>query len=852
MAKEISLYVAPVLPDRIKRLSEIAYNFWFSWNPDALLLFSSIDRELWRRVGHNPVKFLKEVSQHKLEKASRDRTYLLQYNKVMAAFDHYMSETNTWYANKFGDRGKDELIAYFSAEYGIHESLPIYSGGLGVLSGDHSKAASDLGLPFVAVGLLYRHGYFTQKIDAYGNQIAEYIDNKFEELPITRVLDKKGEPLTITVDVTGRNVYVNVWEVKVGRVKIYLLDTDTTLNNENDRLITYQLYGGNLEMRICQEIVLGMGGVRALQSMGMKPTVWHMNEGHSVFMGLERIRMLVKEYNINFYEALEIVRANTIFTTHTSVPAGHDVFPLEMKDYYFRNYWEEVGLSRDEFMKLGVDERTWENGTRIFNLTRLAFRLAHYTNGVSALHGKITSKLWEQLWPNIPPEENPIIYITNGIHSFSWIASPMADLFDQYLGQEWRSNISKPEFWNKVDEIPDDIYWGVRQDMKRRMIQVIRNNLRAQLIRNKASTTDIREVEQVLDPEILTIGFARRFATYKRANLIFKDIARLERLVNHPERPIQIIFAGKAHPADYPAQDILREIYNISRRPEFRKRIVLLEGYDINIARCLISGVDVWLNTPRRPYEASGTSGQKVAINGGINLSILDGWWSEGFDGNNGWAIGDEREYNDEAKQDLDDSNSLYSILEEEIIPLYYQRGEKGYSPEWVKKSKESLRSIAPVFNTDRMVREYTQECYIKAADSGRRRMANNQAVAKELAAWRKKIVNNWDKIELSMHESMYHSEILYGDSKIIEVVVYLAELSPDDVNVELYVKCVNKDAPEIVTMKPVETLQDGRYLYHGKYCPADSGRYSISVRIIPFHKEMLHKHEMGLCKWLR
>lgn len=847
MPQTIELHVQPVIPKEIERLKEIAYNFWFSWNPEALWLFSSLDRPLWREVRHNPVEFLRKVSQHKLEKASRDRTYLLEYNKVMASFDHYMLQQKTWYAHRFGDREKNELIAYFAAEYGIHESLAIYSGGLGVLSADHCKAASDLGLPFVAVGLLYRHGYFTQKIDSYGNQIAEYIDNEFDKIPIRRVLDKEGKPLMVAVDVTGRDVYVNVWEARIGRISLYLLDTDIELNNEKDRLITYHLYGGTLETRISQEIILGMGGVRVLQALGMNPTVWHINEGHAVLMGFERIRNLVKEQGLNFYEALEVFRATTVFTTHTPVPAGHDVFPLEMKEYYFKHYWEEVGLSRDEFMALGLDE-----GDRagLFNMTRLAFKLANYTNGVSVLHAKITSKMWERLWPGIPVDENPIFHITNGIHTFSWIASPMADLFDQYLGQEWRSNLSKPEFWQKVDAIPDDIYWGVRKELKRRMIEVVRANLKRQRIRNKASTTEIRETETILDPKILTIGFARRFATYKRANLLFRDIERLKRIVNNPERPVQIVFAGKAHPADHPAQDIIRQIYNISQQSEFRKRIVLLENYNIDIARCLVSGVDVWLNTPRRPYEASGTSGQKVAINGGLNFSILDGWWAEAAQDNNGWVIGDDREYDDEARQDMYDSESLYSLLEEEIIPLYYQKEEKGYSSGWVERSKESLRTIAPVYNTDRMVREYTRKCYIKASDSGRNRIANNYAIARELALWKKKISANWPKVKLSMAETCCQ-DFCFGEEKAIKILANLSNLQPEDVTIELYIKKNAEEEPLLIPLEYIKEQAKGKYLYQGIFSPPDSGRYMISVRAIPYHPELLHKHETGLCKWL-
>lgn len=845
MAKGMELYVQPFLPKRIRRLKDIAYNFWFSWNPDAVELFSSLDHPLWRRVRHNPVEFLREVSQHKLDEASKDqRSYLVQYNKVLAAFDHYMAEQQIrWYAHHFGNHRRDELITYFCAEYGVHESLPIYSGGLGVLAGDHCKSAGDLGLPFVAVGLLYRHGYFTQKIDAQGNQIAEYIDNDFDLIPVQRVIDKEGRPLIISIDVAGQDVYVNVWKVNIGRVSLYLLDTDTELNKEKDRLITYQLYVGDRQMRLSQEIILGMGGVRALKAMEMNPAVWHVNEGHPILVGLERIRSMVKEEGLSFYEALEVVRATTVFTTHTPVLAGHDTFSLELIDQYFKLYWQEVGLSRNEFISLGLEN------TNGFNLTRLAFKLTNFVNAVSAVHCETTSKQWEHLWSGVPLEENPIIYITDGIHAFSWIAPPMADLFDRYLGPEWHSELPEVKFWKKVDEIPDDIYWGIRQDIKRRMIGVVRANLKRQRVRNGLSLAEIREAEDIFDPEILTIGFARRFATYKRADLIFKDLIRLGRIVNHLEHPVQIIFAGKAHPADRPAQDIIRKIHTISQRPEFRRRIVLLEDYDINLARSIVFGVDLWLNVPRRPLEACGTSGQKVAVNGGINLSVLDGWWAEGYQRGNGWTVGDIRDYKDEAVQDADDSDSLYSLLEEEIIPLYYQRGEKGYSPGWVKQSKESIKTIVPIYNTDRMVREYTHKCYRPAIEAGQKRKRDNYVLARELAAWKRKVIENWPQVKLSMVEG-FSPQMNFREKRKIEIFASLSKLRPKDVTVELYIKKAEEDAV-IIPLKCIREESDGRYLYEVDFRPEDSGHYTISVRVIPRHSELLHKHELGLCSWL-
>ncbi|MDH4229701.1 MAG: alpha-glucan family phosphorylase [Nitrospirota bacterium] len=846
--------VRPSLPERIGRLEELSRNLWFSWNADARSLFFRLDRQLWRRVGHNPILFLRCISQKKLTAAARDRTYLEHYNRVIAAYDVYASDQHTWYSRECGDESRGP-IAYFSAEFGIHESLPIFSGGLGVLAGDHLKSASDMGLPLVAVGLLYRKGYFVQHIDSAGRQHDVYEDHDFGEMPVREVSDADGRPLVVDVAMAHRTVHVKVWEARVGRNPLYLLDADISENTFPDRLITHQLYGGDMEMRICQEIVLGMGGVLALQAMGIQPAVWHMNEGHSVFLGLERIRKLVKQEGMKFYEALEAVRATTVFTTHTPVAAGHDAFPLDLKDKYFKTYWEDMGLSRQEFMALGLSSAA-TGQHQVFSLTVLALNISGWCNGVSRLHGKVSSEMWEEMWPGTPPEDNPITYVTNGVHGMSWLAPEMMDLFDQHLGEEWRANLTNAEFWQRVDDIPDHLLWGVHQSLKRRMIGRVRERVAAQMLRNGEGAAELHDLERVLDPEALTIGFARRFATYKRATLLFQDIERLGNIVSRAERPVQMLFAGKAHPADVPGQELLRTIHQISKRWPFRGRLVLVEGYDIAIARYLVSGVDVWLNTPRRPFEASGTSGMKAAMNGAVNFSVLDGWWCEAAEqGVNGWSIGNERDVEDSDRQAEQDARSLYQQLEEVIIPSYYQRTSGGIPDQWLKVMKASIRTMAPVFNTDRMVGEYARRFYFPAASKGRCHARDGYRTARDLSAWKQFVRTHWSQVSIRWEQAdSIPGVVRYGDEFEVRARVRFGNIAVEHLLVEACVTDTWHEAGEAqdfcIRLQPGEQNADG-ILFSGTFVPPDSGRYTITVRATPYHPELIHPRETGLVTWL-
>ncbi|MBI5197107.1 MAG: alpha-glucan family phosphorylase, partial [Nitrospirae bacterium] len=604
-------------------------------------------------------------------------------------------------------------------------------------------------------------------------------------------------------------------------------------------------------LRICQEIVLGMGGVRALRALNLNPTAWHINEGHSVFLGLERARWIMQDLGLTFPEALEVVRSNTAFTTHTPVAAGHDVFAPELVEKYFARYWTEVGITKNEFLNLGLEKHS--DGLELFNLTLLAFRLAGFYNGVSKLHGEVSSRMWVSNWPGTPAEENPITYVTNGVHTSTWISPLIADLFEQYLGSEWYSHPADRLFWRKIREITDDIYWGVRQAVKRHMIDVIRDRIRRQLTRNGASAGEIRDIDRILDPDALTIGFGRRFATYKRATLIFSDPDRLSRILNQEKRPVQIIFAGKAHPADKPGQDLIRRIHQLAHQEPFKGKVVLLEGYDMSLSRYLIAGVDIWLNNPRRPHEASGTSGMKAALNGGLNVSILDGWWCEGYEAGNGWVIGDAWEHNDPVVQDRDDADSLYELLENEVVPLYYGKDGRGYSEEWVKMSKESIRTIGPFFNTDRMVQEYTQKFYLTGAQSLRSANENQGARAKELSRWKRSVREAWPFVTLRLSTAAV-AEVELGKEISIDAEAGLGTLSPEHVSVELYIQnqALHAVGAEVqhLPMKMEKEIEKGVYLFRARFHLSDSGCYGCKVRITPTHPYLRYEHEMGLILW--
>ena len=697
------------LPQRLRRLSDLAYNLWWTWNSDAEWVFRRIDPEAWEAVAHNPVTFLRKTARTAFTAATRDMAYLNRYDEVIRAFDQYLQGGDqAWYPRQHADRMVTP-IGYFSTEFGLHESLPIYAGGLGVLSGDHLKEASDLGMPMVAVGFLYTQGYFKQHITEDGWQESLYTSLDFEDLPVHRVVDQEGNPLTVGVDLPGRAVQARLWRIQVGRVPLFLLDSNVEANQPIDRDLTARLYTSDMELRLSQEMLLGLGGVRALRALGYNPAVWHMNEGHSAFLSLERLRELVAAGH-PFETARERVRRSTIFTTHTPVPASHDAFPPWLIDKYFASFWPQLGLDREGFLDLARHPQPWGE---TFNMAILAIHMSERLNGVSELHGRVARQMWAFLWPDLPVEDVPIKHITNGIHTGAWLAHEMKLLFDRYLPRDWEQRLDDPEAWRAVDSIPDDELWMVRRHLKRRLVAVVRERARRQWQALGAHSSQILAGGVLLDPDALTIGFARRFATYKRASLFFHDLERALRLVTHPRYPVQVVFAGKAHPADDPGKRLIQEVYNHVRGAETGGRLAFLEDYDLDVARHLVQGVDVWLNTPRRPNEASGTSGQKAAVNGALNLSILDGWWREGYNGRNGWAIGQDVDTVDGEAQDAADASALYDLLENEVVPLYYvERSADDLPGEWLAMVKESIRSLAPAFSMRRMVKDYIRLMY--------------------------------------------------------------------------------------------------------------------------------------------
>ncbi len=699
------------LPRRINRLGELAYNLWWTWNPDAQRLFSRIDKELWESTYHNPVLFLRQVQRARLNSATNNRYYLEFYDRIFRAFDRYMKSDETWFTTTHPEL-RHRPIAYFSMEFGLHETLPIYAGGLGVLSGDHTKEASDLGLPFVGIGFFYTEGYFTQRITEDGWQEAQYTAHPFEDLPVVPVVDDQDKQVAISVDLPGREVFARLWEIHVGRVPLYLLDTNYEANSPADRAMSARLYSSDLDMRISQEILLGIGGLRALRTLGYNPAVWHMNEGHSAFLVLERIRELM-EAEHTFEEAAEIVRATNVFTTHTPVPAGNDEFALWLVDKYFSHLWPELNLTRDQFVDLARHTVSWGD---TFSMPVLALKLSEGRNAVSELHGDVSRKMWHFLWPERKVDEVPITHITNGVHTGTWLARRMSYLYDRYLGPDWRENIDDLDIWELINNIPDDQLWAVRRHLKRKLAAYVRERARQQWLMGGRHPIQVVASGVLLDPYVLTIGFARRFAPYKRASLALRDLNRLLSLINRPDMPVQIIFAGKSHPDHEGGKLLIQEVYRAVKHSESGGRLVFLEEYDMNLARYLVQGVDVWLNTPRRPNEASGTSGEKAAINGVLNFSVQDGWWREGYNGQNGWSIGKDESYATPELQDEADAESLYDTLENDIVPLYYQlRSSDGLPGEWIARVKESIRTLAPQFSMRRMVKEYTERLYIPA-----------------------------------------------------------------------------------------------------------------------------------------
>ena len=843
-----TLEVNAKLPRRLARLEELANNLWYSWDRQTRLLFSRLDTRLWDEVGHNPKAFLKRVDEQKLVDAADDPVFLGNYNRVLSEFDTYHGEPLRRNGSEW--LRQSDLVAYFCAEFGFHESLPIYSGGLGILAGDHCKSASDMRLPFIGVGLLYRQGYLHQTIDNEGNQHALYSDSDFEDLPVSPVLRDDGADVRVKVDMPGRAVQVKVWQAKVGHVTLYLLDTDLDENAGDDRDITHRLYGGDRTARMEQEIVLGIGGVRALVELGLKPTAWHINEGHPAFLVLERARMLVGQGQ-TVDAAFEAVAANTVFTTHTPVPAGHDHFSADMMRDYFSWLRKELGMSEEDLLALGrVD------GNHEFNMTALAIRGSRFQNGVSRIHGSVSARICAPLWPEVAAEENPLSYVTNGVHVPTFLAPEWSEVLDRFLGVGWMHRLGYPGIWEKIRDIPDHIFWSVRQDIKARMLHMVRYRLAVQHTRNHGSESHLERLLRYADPanpNVLTIGFGRRFATYKRATLLFNDMERLKRIVTDRERPVLFLFSGKAHPADEPGQDLIRAIAQMSQAPDFEGRILFLEGYDLHLARRLVAGVDVWLNNPVHPLEASGTSGMKAGMNGVLNLSILDGWWDEGYDGDNGFAIKPASPELEPHRRDREEARTLYEILQDRVVPLYYNRSNGGYSPEWIRIAKRSMASLLPRYDASRMLGEYVSKYYLPASRQGRRLADQGYQGAKTLAQWKARVRAAWAGVAARRLDSP-RARIQFGDSIPVEIAVRLNGLAPTDVCVELLLTRGMRETPVVQhshELSPDGTLEGGEHRYRIDLKPGLAGRLDYRIRVFPRHELLTHPFELGLACWV-
>ena len=845
--------VNPQLPKRIEKLSEISNNLWWSWNTEFLRLFKIIDRDLWETCEKNPVKFLKLVSQDRLEQITKNTEFLKEYDKLSKEFEDYMNSKNTWFSNKYPEN-KNDLIAYFSAEYGLDQTIPIYSGGLGILSGDHLKSASDLGIPLVAVGLLYKNGYFHQKINGYGDQEEEYNNIELSNLPINPVKDSNGEELTIYVKLEKRKVYLKVWQINVGRIKLYLLDSDIDQNNQEDREITLRLYGGDQEMRIKQEIILGMGGTNLLiRALKLNPTIYHMNEGHSAFLILELIKNIIKEKQVSFEVAKDIASSKTVFTTHTPVPAGNDIFPIELVEKYFKEFWPRLGLDREAFLKLGMKPcKELEHG---FNMGILALKVAGKKNGVSKLHGAVSRELFGDVWPEIATNESPITYVTNGIHTCSWLAPSLKELYNKYLIPYWQDNIHNDEVWKNINNIPNKELWEIHRQRKIKLLDIVKENTTNRLRRSGYNYEEINDITSKLNPDVLTIGFSRRFATYKRATLIFKDLERITQILNNQDKPVQLIFAGKAHPADKEGKDLIKGIHEISMMPQFKGKIFILENYNIAMSRYLVSGVDVWLNNPRRPMEASGTSGQKASVNGVINFSVLDGWWAEGYNQENGWTIGTNAEYDSYEEQDIADSQSMYHTLETKIIPMYYDRNEDKISETWMKIMKNSIISTGGKYSTARMLVDYTNNLYMPLCNLTKKYYENIDNVA-EFNLWKKSIYTNWKDIKITQKNNLNNITMDAGNNIEVKCEVQLPNVDINNITVECYYgKILDNGIVENVSIIPMKlenkNEEEKIYEYSTKIELKTGGNYGYTFRVMPKHEMLLDAENLNLVKWI-
>jgi alpha-glucan phosphorylase-like protein len=832
-------------PENLGGLEEMSRNLWWTWNFEAENLFRSIDPELWETVEHNPITLMRQISLDRLQELEKDWEFNRKYNEVYSKFRAYIDNAGHL---------SGPMIAYFSMEFGFHSSLKIYSGGLGILAGDYMKEASDRNVPMVGVGLLYRFGYFRQVLTINGDQISEDVMEQFSDLPVEPVLDADGQWLQIPIGLPGRLLHVRLWRARVGRISLFLLDTDFEANQPADRAITYHLYGGDEENRLKQEMVLGIGGIRGLTKLGLSPDVYHCNEGHAAFIGLERIGRLMDFKKFTFDESLEVVRSSTLFTTHTPVPAGHDTFTENMIRAYMGHYPERLSVSWEDFIGLGRIDKN--NSSERFSMSHLAARLSQEINAVSNLHGEVTRKMFETVWKGYYADELHIGFVTNGVHYQTWAAEVWQQLYLEVFGDGFLENQATPTYWSKIHTVADERIWDIRKMLRKTLIDYIRQRLETVSIKRHEPPKQIKEILHKLNERTLTIGFARRFATYKRAHLLFRDLERLSRIVNNPDRPVQFIFAGKAHPRDKAGQDLIKYIVEISRRPEFRGRIVFLENYDMTVARRLVQGVDIWLNTPTRPLEASGTSGMKATMNGVMNFSVLDGWWCEGYRPNAGWALPQELVYEDQNFQDELDATTIYDMLENDIVPLFYKVNDQGIPEDWIRYIKNTIAQVAPLFTTRRMIDDYYDRFYKILGNRASDMRANNYHLAREITRWKKKVAHLWDKIEVSdvQFSKDLSKPLRMGEAYTAEVLLKLNGLSPDEIGVELVMVLVHPNG-RLEYVFNQEFAKAEKVNGHTRYLlgtiPTQPGVFNFGVRIFPKNRLIPHRQDFGYVRWI-
>ncbi len=842
--------VVPSIPEPLQPLQEIAQNLWFSWNKNAIKLFQRLDPVLWRETHHNPVLLLRSISQKRVDEMAKDEGFLAQIERVYVEFEQYVKTESSYEFHL--EKPLDFQIAYFSAEYGLTDCLPIYSGGLGVLAGDFLKSASDLRLPVVAIGLLYKGGFFSQYIDESGWQTETYPEAEVDNLPISPVSDANGKQRNIELHLAGRSIIARIWMIQVGRIPLYLLDTDTPENSQEFKDITRHLYSGDRELRLRQEILLGKGGVRLLEELEIKPSVFHMNEGHAAFAALERIRGLIKSEGLSFKQAKDAVITQSVFTTHTPVPAGNDRFDRSLMEKYFHHYVQEIGISFDEFMALGRENPKDHKET--FCMTVLALKLSCKANGVSELHSEVSRDMWKKVWPDLPLREIPITHITNGVHVPSWISIELSALYDRYLGLQWSEDPDQTKIWENVDNIPESELWRTHSRCREALVAFVRRKVRLQLLQKEAHKSEVKQADTLLDPKALTIGFARRFATYKRGDLLFSDPERLAKILNNEKFPVQIVFAGKAHPLDNQGKEIIRRIISFTKEKRFQGKIIFLEDYNMNIARFMVQGVDIWLNNPLPPLEACGTSGMKAAMNGAMNLSILDGWWCEGYKGDNGWSIGRGEKFEDRAYQDEVESRNIYNILEQEAVPLFYERGFDNIPRKWVSMMKNCLRTVCPNFNSHRMAQDYTRLFYLPSEEKWKVISRDSMSGVKDLSGWLGNVESKWNAIQINKISYEAEKSAIVGDNLGVQVEVFLKDLQADDVSIDLYHGRVDSKANfldrEFIHLTCGGSSENGNFVFSGEVPCLGTGKHGFTVRILPKHDNLISPYQTGLIVW--